>query len=214
MCVICVSESGKRQPTQNELHAMWISNPDGGGFMFVDKKTNKVQIRKGFKSFKEFYEAVKAKGFDEDDVVVYHFRIATQARQLEMTHPFPLSNNESMLKRFNVSCSIGVAHNGIIMRTSNGNKEFSDTALFIRDYLTKIIKDINDLEDSDLLKIIEYYAGGFNKIVMLSKNGTLAYTGDWIEFEDLKVSNTYFKYELKKKQEVDFYESRRNQKLC
>ena len=72
-----------------------------------------------------------------------------------MTHPFPLSNQPGRLRRLDQSCHIGVAHNGIIRLTSDpNNKRYSDTAIFVADYLSQILHTRADLRDRRKLSVV------------------------------------------------------------
>ena len=147
MCIICVSKSGVRQPSDITLRAMFRRNPHGAGCMYA--RDGKVTIHKGFMNIEDFLAAVHAEQFTPQDSVVYHFRISTQAGvNAPMTHPFPLSNQPRMMRSLDLTCRCGVAHNGIIRLTSDpDNKRYSDTAIFITDYLSKIIRKKADLRD-------------------------------------------------------------------
>ena len=58
------------------------------------------------------------------DETNYHFRISTQAGvSPEMTHPFPLSNRPARLRKLDLRCRVGVAHNGVIRLTSDPDNE-------------------------------------------------------------------------------------------
>lgn len=190
MCIICISKAGKRQPTKQELTTMWYRNPDGAGYMTA--RDGKVEIHKGFMSFKEFYRNVKAEQFTRDDVVIYHFRIATQAGITPwMTHPFPYTKSLEACTALDVDCQLGIAHNGIIKLTSDGDKEYSDTAKFITEYLSRVIRKNSDLRDRTTLKIIELLAEG--RWALLDKSGYVATIGKWEEEDGLMYSNTSYK---------------------
>ena len=89
MCIICVSKSGVRQPSDITLRAMFRRNPHGAGYMYA--RDGKVTIHKGFMNIEDFLAAVHTERFTPQDSVVYHFRISTQAGvNAAMTHPFPL----------------------------------------------------------------------------------------------------------------------------
>ena len=97
MCIICVSKSGVRQPSDITLRAMFRRNPHGAGYMYA--RDGKVTIHKGFMNIEDFLAAVHAEQFTPQDSVVYHFRISTQAGvNAPMTHPFPLSNQLRMMR--------------------------------------------------------------------------------------------------------------------
>ena len=190
MCVICVSEKGVRQPNEQEIRYMWSSNPHGAGYMFA--RDGKVEIHKGFMDIKDFLRSVNGEGFTADDVVVYHFRISTQAGVTpEMTHPFPLSGDLEDMKILDCLCDVGIAHNGIIHLTSNNDKEYSDTALFVADYLSYIIRDTRDITDKHVKNIIKELAG--SKLVLLNGDGELSIIGEFYknksESGDLLFSN-------------------------
>lgn len=154
MCIICVSKSDVRQPSDITLRAMFRRNPHGAGYMYA--RDGKVTIHKGFMNIEDFLAAVHAEQFTPQDSVVYHFRISTQAGvNAPMTHPFPLSNQPRMMRSLDLTCRCGVAHNGIIQLTSDpDNKRYSDTAIFITDYLSQIIRKKADLRDPVTLELI------------------------------------------------------------
>ena len=69
-----------------------------------------------------------------------------------MTHPFPLSNRLPYMKALDVECRCGVAHNGIIRLTSDrSQREYSDTALFIAQYMARMLHGPEDLRNEKLL---------------------------------------------------------------
>lgn len=190
MCVICVSEKGKRQPTEAEIRMMFGKNPDGAGYMVAEG--DNVRIEKGFMTLRSLMSALRAENFGEDDVVVYHFRISTQAGvNPEMTQPFPLTDELKYTKALSLLCQCGVAHNGIIPLTSDPTeKEYSDTAMFIAFYLSDMVQRRDDLDDEDVLEDIKTLIK--SKMVLLDASGKLAYVGQFYDFGALKCSNLYF----------------------
>lgn len=187
MCVICASPKGTRQPSVSEIKSMFSCNPDGAGYMFA--RDGKVFIHKGFMEIKEFLQAVKAENFTAKDSVVYHFRISTQAGiNPQMTHPFPLSNQREYMKALDVHCGCGIAHNGIIELTSNrSEKEYSDTALFIADYLSAILKKPADLHNAEILEWIRCLIN--SKMAILDGSGYIATIGQFHNDHGLLFSN-------------------------
>lgn len=184
MCIICVSPKGAPQPTKQTLKTMFNNNPHGAGYMVA--RNNKVEIHKAFMNFNDFIRAVESEHFTEQDSVIYHFRISTQANYPSMTHPFPITANPKYLKAWDIKADIGVAHNGIIMLTSNGDKEFSDTALYIRNYISKYISKPQDIT-TEVLDLIEEEAGG--RLAFLDKYGNTYMTGTWTYTHGLYFSN-------------------------
>ena len=190
MCVICVSEKGVRQPHPWEIRKMFAKNPHGAGYMVANGKN--VRIEKGFMNVDAYLDALENEKFGEDDVVVYHFRISTQAGiNQQMTQPFPLSDRLDHMKALSVECECGVAHNGIIpITTDPREKEFSDTAMFITFYLSDLIRRPKDLKDKNVLMDIEDLIQ--SKMVILDRSGEMAYIGKWHDLAGLKFSNLYF----------------------
>lgn len=190
MCVIAVSRSGDRQPTTKELLAMWKKNPDGAGYMIA--RSGMVKIHKGFMTFRDLMTALRNEHITKWDSVVYHFRISTQAgRTPEMTHPFPLTDNLSYCEALDLSCPVGIAHNGIIPVTSDRSEHrYSDTALFITKYLSNLIRKRSDLDDPEVLKTIEYY-GGWSKFAIMDGSGDVFTIGHFERIDGILLSNTY-----------------------
>ena len=187
MCIICVSKSGVRQPDENTIRTMFLHNPHGAGYMFA--RDGRVIIHKGFMNPDEYLRAVRQEHFTAADSVVYHFRISTQAGvNPEMTHPFPLSNQPGRLRILDQSCRIGVAHNGIIRLTSNPNDDrYSDTAIFITDYLSQIIHSRADLRSRRVLDAIFQIAQ--SKFAIMDGSGYVATVGQFIHERGLLFSN-------------------------
>ena len=191
MCIICISPSKVRQPDLHTLATMFYRNPHGAGFMFT--RYGRVYIRKGFMTFDSFLAAVRRERFTAKDSVVYHFRISTQAGvQPEMTHPFPLSNQGQRLRALRDSCRFGVAHNGVIHLTSDpNNKQYSDTAIFIANYLTDLVKRQADLRDPEVLNQIHELAQ--SKLAIMDTTGYVATVGNFINENGLLYSNTSYR---------------------
>ena len=191
MCIICVSKSGVRQPGDALLRSMFLHNPHGAGFMYA--RDGRVMIHKGFMDMDEYIRAVHREHFTPQDSVVYHFRISTQAGvNPEMTHPFPLSNQPARLRRLDQSCRIGVAHNGVIRLTSDpDNERYSDTAIFIADYLSQILRTRADLRDRRKLNTI--YQLAQSKFAIMDGGGYIATVGEFIHERGLLFSNASYR---------------------
>ena len=187
MCIICASRSGVRQPGEATIRAMFLNNPHGAGYMFA--RGGRVIIHKGFMNPDDYLRAIREEHFTAADSVVYHFRISTQAGiNPSMTHPFPLSNQPGRLRRLDQSCRIGVAHNGIIRLTSDpSNERYSDTAIFITDYLSHIIRRRADLRDQRVLDSIFQIAQ--SKFAIMDGGGYVATVGAFIHERGLLFSN-------------------------
>ena len=187
MCIICISKSGVRQPGEAAIRAMFNRNPHGAGYMFA--RDGWVTIRKGFMDLDDYLQAIRAEHFTTSDSVVYHFRISTQAGvNPEMTHPFPLSNQPARLRKLDLRCRIGVAHNGVIQLTSDpSNDRYSDTAIFITDYLTRMIHRRADLRDRRVLSSVFQIAQ--SKFAIMDGGGYVATVGEFVNEGGLMFSN-------------------------
>ena len=187
MCIIAVSKKGVRQPSLKQLHNMYDNNPDGAGYMYA--KDGKVHIHKGFMTWDDFERAVKAENFTKDDPVVYHFRISTQAGvKASMTHPFPLTDNLSYCEELDLVCPVGLAHNGIITMTSFAKEtKYSDTAYFIAWYMTKLIRNEDDIADPCVNDMIETLTN--SKWAIMDGNGDIETVGKFQKVKGLLFSN-------------------------
>lgn len=190
MCIICVSPKGIKQPSIATIRTMFRRNPHGAGFMCI--RDGKVSISKGYMNEDAFVRVIQYEHFTANDPVVYHFRISTQAGiNPEMTHPFPLSRRLSDMKVLDVDCRCGVAHNGIIRLTSDpDNKEYSDTAIFITEYLADLIRRPTDLKNPTMLRLIKHLAG--SKLAIMDASGEITTIGDFVNVGGLMYSNMSF----------------------
>ena len=109
-----------------------------------------------------------------------------------MTHPFPLSNQPARLRRLDQSCRIGVAHNGVIRLTSDpDNERYSDTAIFIADYLSQILRTRADLRDQRKLNTICQLAQ--SKFAIMDGGGYITTVGEFIHERGLLFSNASYR---------------------
>lgn len=193
MCIICVSGKGINQPSEDRIRTMFENNSHGAGYMY--SRGGKVIIHKGFMDVEELLTQLAYENFTADDVVVYHFRISTQAGvNPEMTHPFPLTQVTEYLKALDIECSCGIAHNGIIPCTSvKGETDMSDTALFVKKYVPHILRTPDDLKNYEVLGILRGLIGS-SKLAILDSSGYIATVGNFIKADNgLLYSNTTYK---------------------
>ena len=194
MCVIAYKPLNVAFPEEATLQNCWDNNPDMGGFMYA--WNNHVYIQKGYMKFEEFMNALnKARAKTGDDVpYVLHFRISTQGYDKACCQPFPLSGNMKNLKRLKVETNLGVAHNGILSLTSDGSKDYSDTMLFVTDYLVNIIRSYDWHKDPRTKKLIENLIEG-SRFAILDKNGHCELMGKgWVEDKGCYFSNSTYSY--------------------
>lgn len=188
MCIIAVSKRGIKQPTLEQLKNMFTNNPDGAGYMYA--RNGEVHIHKGFMTWEDFERQIKRERFTEDDPVVYHFRISTQAGvNPQMTHPFPLTSNIEQCEALDLTCPIGVAHNGIIHMTSFKKEvRFSDTAYFIAWYMNRLVRNRADLADPFVNEMIESLTNS-KWAMMDGKSGEIETVGKFTKVKGLLFSN-------------------------
>lgn len=196
MCVICVKQKGIKMPSKSLIHDMWITNPHGCGYMI--NRNDKVLIRKGFMTEQELFESLEKDKVNQNDALVLHFRISTQAGiRKTMTHPFPFTSDLTKMEMLNAYTNIGIAHNGIIRITSNPfEKRYNDTAIFIAKYMTKIIHYYDDLKDETVINMLEKLTD--SKLAILDKFGNISLVGDFYEDDGLLFSNLHHKKDLYK----------------
>ena len=200
MCVIAVKPKGIAFPEEKYLKNCFANNPDGAGFMTVANK--KVVIRKGLMTYKAFKKALnESRRVTGDDApYVMHFRIATQGFTKSCTHPFPLTDDMEEMKKLKTVCDVGVAHNGIISLTSDGNRMYSDTMLFIADYLSLIADSPKWWGNKNKKRLVENLIDG-SRLAILDKSGHIELMGlGWHEEGGISYSNLSYSY----KKELDW----------
>lgn len=191
MCIIAASPAGAPQPTMDTLRRMFINNPHGAGYMTA--RNGRVEISKGFMTWADFSRAIRQEAFTAAEPVVYHFRISTQAGvNPEMTHPFPLTSHIADCKLWDCACPIGVAHNGIIRLTSNPrDKEYSDTAHYVAEFLRYLVRDADDLRNAAILDAIHRTTD--SRWALMDSTGYISTVGDFIEEDGCLYSNGTFR---------------------
>lgn len=190
MCIIVMKKSGVAMPNTKTLSNCWESNSDGAGLMYRGTD-NKIYIRKGFLNKKEFFKFIKEQKFTKDDNVIFHFRIKTHGKvNGANTHPFPVTSSLSDLKEECIETPMGIAHNGTISKY--GDKNHSDTMLFVKDYLSKpkIYKGILD-KDIKIIKAITKELGT-SRLALMTPNDTIKLGRGWIEKDGIVYSNRGF----------------------
>ena len=191
MCIICISEKGIKQPTKATMQTMWSNNPHGAGYMYY--RDGKVYVKKGFMRFVDFWDSVSEEKFTSDDVVVYHFRISTQGGvNPQMTQPFFFTKDIVKTKETTAVTRLGIEHNGVIPMTSYTDKEYSDTAHFVAEYLPLILRNTGDLKNERTLKLIGEVIK--SRMVFLDCKGNVTRVGNFIRENDgLIYSNSTYK---------------------
>ena len=93
--------------------------------------------------------------------------------------------------KLDLRCRVGVAHNGVIPLTSDpSNERYSDTAIFITDYLSHIIRRRADLRDQRVLDSIFQIAQ--SRFAIMDGGGYIATVGKFIDERGLLFSNASY----------------------
>lgn len=156
MCIIIYKKENAILPNYEVLKQCFTRNPNGAGFCYIDKKTNRIKLEKGFFDFSSFYKRLLE--IYNNKHLLIHMRIATGGLlDKRNCHPFKINNN------------LYFAHNGVFEETlAKSNQIFSDTYTF-----NEILKNFNfKLKDlnSRYFKYLLMEKIKSNKIVFFEKN--------------------------------------------
>lgn len=189
MCIVVYKPKDVDLPDYDILKRCFDKNSDGAGYMFV--KDNKVHIRKGYSDFNLFYEHLTRDYMTQNGPFVMHFRISTHGgTKPENTHPFPVSKDVLDLTALDCSTDIGVAHNGVLNISSKLAGQYSDTQMFITNYLALLIKhNPKYYKDEDIKALINSMIGDTNKLAILSNDGHCELFGSFNEHDGCYYSN-------------------------
>jgi predicted glutamine amidotransferase len=184
MCVVAVKKVGVAFPNDDLMKSMWDSNNDGAGFMYTHN--NKVHIEKGFMKYDDLMRAVNNLKKRIDIVntpVVLHFRITTHGgTSPHNTHPFPISSNEKYLKSLDLTCSVGMVHNGIISSVAvDKENKMSDTMVYIQEVLSPLSMLNKSFYKNDFGKQLMENQIGWSKLAFLDKSGDIQLVGSFLK---------------------------------
>lgn len=182
MCVCALQTKEQASFTYDEFKNMALTNPDGMGIMWNDGKS--IKFKKGYFNVNDFYnDYISIREMPTTQDVAVHFRIATGSNvDVANCHPFPITSVNKRLKASHGSCDVGVMMNGII---GSSTKEFSDTALYVRDNL----KEYYDIDRrfflhfnkrTEMLFENEIYGCRF---ILMSKEGSKLFGVGWSDYE-------------------------------
>ena len=189
MCIIAVKKSGIEIPNDEIIRNCWHNNSDGAGLMWK-RDDGKIIIEKGFMKLKSLMSRIKE--FSKEDYMVIHFRKSTSAGiNPENTHPYPLDDDYHKLRSTNIECDQALVHNGVLGR---GESDLSDTAVFVRDYLSDSCIYKN-LESICVKNLINEAVGSDKVIIMDSISSSIFWFGHF-QYDDksgLYFSNSDYK---------------------
>ena len=127
--------------------------------------------------------------------MLIHFRIATHgARDATMTHPFPIQYDDGALCKSEYISDYAVIHNGIISLTSDSARKsngLSDTAVFVKDYLSLIAQNRGWFKRTSNLELIEKLID--SKMAIMNNKGEIISTRGFTEDNGVFYSNTSYK---------------------
>ncbi len=204
MCVI-VHQPETAWIDKETARKLWQTNPDGGGFAFVDDEGT-LQVTKAmtFQTFWSQFEQARSEHGRRDYLL--HMRIATHgAVNLENVHPFQVDDDTVM------------AHNGVIHSVAPylpKDDSVSDTRFFV----SNVLPELPDgwLDKPWLSDMVDEYVG-WSKLMFITTSPKLEKTvyrlGSWEEHEGLYLSNKNGLVEKKKDkkkgkvQSFNYYES-------
>lgn len=205
MCIIAIKKQGIELPTDDTIENMWLSNPDGAGFMYTVDNT--VYIKKGYmtlEALKTALKDLKTRYNVKDIPLIMHFRIGTSGGNIpENTHPFPVSESIEALQRLRIKTSLGVVHNGIIDIEPSA-KNLSDTMEYIKSQLSLLYKLDKSFYTREIgQKLVKNAIK--SKMAFLDSHGQITTIGEFYEDKGIFYSN-YSYYPVFSYDKWDIYE--------
>lgn len=199
MCIALALKPGAK-PTKAILKECFLNNPDGVGFSYSDPIANKVEIFKGYMTFRHFYKDWQA--IDHNTSRVIHFRVATSGGVTqEGCHPFRISNQLCLIHNGILTSRLTDDHRKLL-NDYQKKSELSDTALFVRDLIQPLLSENPELLFTDSFSwMLQEAIGSFNKLIFLNSEGDFKiineHKGEWVD--DIWYSNDSWKVPRKKK---------------
>ena len=188
MCLIVAKPKGKKNAlTKEKFVRAATRNPHGIGIVYNDGTGLKEQKFVDVKDkLDDIYKIV-----ENADSYLIHFRYATHGnKDLENVHPFKVTDN------------LYVAHNGVLSKYPELNKEWSDTKNFVEGVIKPYVEKHGEeaVKSPEFIKWLEEEIGSGNKMVFVDKdmNFTIANEGAGSWMDDCWFSNTYSVEEPKK----------------
>jgi predicted glutamine amidotransferase len=195
MCIIVCKPAGVELPGRKILKNCFDANRDGAGIAYT--KNGRVVIDKGLMSFDSFELSLDkiTRAIDtKAEAMVLHFRIGTQGKNNRANcHPFVVSSDMGQIEATHAVTNMACAHNGIIRLTSFSHKDdsaYSDTMIFIRDYLSLIVDNPKKIESEQTRLLIERLID--SKMAFLSFDKKIHTIGSFINDGGVLYSNSTY----------------------
>tara|TARA_R110002020_G_scaffold240559_1_gene453573 strand:+ start:1314 stop:2498 length:1185 start_codon:yes stop_codon:yes gene_type:complete len=185
MCIISVSNKGVNTPNEKTIRTMFSANPHGAGYMLLRDGEQKIVLKKGFFDADKFIKSVNELNVQSNDLFVMHFRIQTSGLTNQaMCHPFVITSDPQKANATSIVTNLPcLAHNGVISDLNGIDKKYSDTSLFVMDYLsTKAIID-NVYEEKAIQELLEKFVDS-SRLCLLHPEKGLLLLGNWKEDDD------------------------------
>lgn len=140
--------------SRERLSNGWDSNPDGGGYAFIDEVTGQIVVRKHL-TWQGFITGYAQDQRDNPrSPFIVHERFGTHGtKNLYNVHPFRVDDHTVVI------------HNGIINCVMT-DKIRSDTRTFVEDYLAKLPETWFD--DEAMVDLVSDFIGSGSKLVILT----------------------------------------------
>lgn len=186
MCIIIAKPRGTETPSKKVIKMGYKKNGDGAGIAFTDYERG-VAIKKDFNSFNEYWDFIDRR-INKDLAAVFHMRIRTSGKTDKGgRHPFPISNNENLLRKNTVIADNAVAHNGTFPDFSLSDTDLNDSQIMTKRIL---FPNRDKIVNSAFRFLLNSYIGDNNsKLTILNKKGLMMF-GSWKEKNGLLFSNT------------------------
>lgn len=184
MCIIVYKPVNKMMVDETTIETCYENNPDGAGYM-IRELNGSIKIRKGFMDVESLKKSLNRERNIEQTEMVLHFRIATHGSiKKGNCHPFPISRSIPELRKVSHNkLNYAIAHNGIIQGYSSKNKyNLSDTMQLSK----KLVAMIHEPG-----KMKKYLSGIHSRFIVFLPKETII-TGDWIEEDGIKYSNSSY----------------------
>lgn len=193
MCIIAIKPAGVKMPDKKTIETMWTNNNDGAGFMYP--AVGGVYIQKGYMKLKTLKAALKELEKEIDTIktpIIFHFRIGTTGGNIpENTHPFPITESISALKKLRIHTPLAVAHNGVIDIMPR-EKNISDTMEYVAGQLAPLYQLKGDFYRLEAGKKLVYNAT-HSKLAFMDALGRIETVGKFItENDGMIYSNTSY----------------------
>lgn len=191
MCVIAFSPKGVEAPTEEQIRAMFMTNPDGAGFAY-NGRNGEVYFEKGFMTVNALLDRLKPLDQWTNTNLGIHFRIGTAGKNDEKTcHPFPISTELGELRKTSGTGSV-LFHNGILQQGGWADALSSDTQDFVIAFAPLLAKPSKSKVRD---KWIEDIVRG-NRLLTMYKNNKYKMYGDWKKDGNIFVSNLNYQYNM------------------